>query len=314
MLLSTPGSAEKSGILDPDNLASNDHMRAVLAQDGLDRELFDMGLELAETAIDLFSDLSPDNPFFEQLNFMTPEQLEAYPPILGRALEMGFDEVKEDDRAMLMMLPFSYVEPRNRLKLLDDDIRARLLAARKKFHEQLPEETSSRINRYHIDTYNPVNSVRDNILFGRVAYGASNADDEIKQAIRELLVKRGLEDDIFRVGLDFDIGVGGKRLSENQRQRVVLARALLKGADLLIVNRGLSGVDTGMQERLIDGILKRARGDDNHRPFGVLWVLTTPELADKFDSVLVFERQKLVEKGTPDELAGQDGSFSRLVT
>ena len=308
------GSAVEPDDLTAEKLAAEPHLRSVLAESGLDRELFDMGVELAETAIELFADLSPDNPFFEQLNFMTPEQLEAYPPILGRAKREGFDGVDETDRTLLIQLPFGYIEPKNRLRLLDDEVRQRLLDARKRFHEDMPEDLHARISTYNIDTYNPFNTIRDNILFGRVAHGASAAEEQVKVLIRELLLEAELEDDIFRAGLTFDIGTGGKRLSENQRQRLILARALLKGADLLIINRGLNTLDQSSQERLLERVLERARGNGENKGFGVFWVLAAPHLSEKFDNVFVFEKQKLVDIGNPKELEASNAVYAKLLS
>ena len=307
------GTAVQSNEFTADHLVENEYLRSVLSETGLDKDMFEMGIELAETAIELFADLSPDNPFFEQLNFMTPEQLEAYPPILARALEKGFDGVNEHDRRMLLQLPFGYVERRNRLRLLDDEMQTRILEARKSFFDGLPEEMRGQISFYDLDTYNSLNSVQDNILFGRIAYGVSNASDQVQEQIRTLLVEKELEDDIFRIGLEFDIGTGGKRLSENQRQRILMARALMKGGDLLIVNRGLNALDSRAQERLVTKILKRARGEDGHKPYGVLWVLTAPPLASKFDQVMLFERQRLIETGSPEDLENDSNIYAALV-
>ncbi len=307
------GTVVESAEFKTDQLVENEHMRSVLAKSNLDRDLFDMGIELAETAIELFADLSPDNPFFEQLNFMTPEQLEDYPPILGRAKQLGFEGVEEIDKRMLIQLPFGYIERRNRLRLLDDDMQNRILEARNTFHETIPDELSDKINVYDLGTYNPLNSVQDNILFGKIAYGLSNATEQVQTSIRELLLEKQLEDDIFNIGLQFDIGTGGKRLSENQRQRIILARAMLKGADLLIINRGINALDARAQDRMVTKVLNRARGEDGHKPFGLLWVLTTPGLADRFDQVMVFERQRLLQKDTPAVLAKENSSYATLV-
>ncbi len=310
LMFGTPSDGEE---LTPERLAQSEHLRKVLAEDGLDKVMFDMGVELAETAIELFADLSPDNPFFEQLNFMTPEQLESYPPILQRAREQGFADVTEADRRMLLQLPFEYIEKRNRLRLLDSELEERLLRARHRFHETLPESLSGDINIYDAGTYSPLNSMQDNILFGKIAYGTSNAAERVRGLIRELMEEMGVREDIFRVGLDFDIGTGGKRLSENQRQRIIMARALMKGADLLIVNRGFNSLDSRVQERLVKKILEKAKGGDGTRSFGLLWVLTNPDLAECFDRVLVFDRQRLVAKGKPDELNGSNDFYSALV-
>ncbi len=310
LMFGTPSDGEE---LTPERLAESEHLQKVLAEDGLDKVMFDMGVELAETAIELFADLSPDNPFFEQLNFMTPEQLESYPPILQRAREQGFDGVSETDRRMLLQLPFGYVEKRNRLQLLDTDLEQRLLKVRHRFHETLPESRSININIYDADSYSPLNSMQDNILFGKIAYGTSNAAEKVRELIGELMQEMGIGEDVFRVGMEFDIGTGGKRLSENQRQRILMARALMKGADLLIVNRGLNSLDSRVQERLVKKILKRAKGEDGKQRFGLLWVLTNPALAEHFDRVLVFDRQRLVAKGKPDELNGSNDIYSALV-
>ncbi len=316
------GTATDDNDFSIDKLASNPLLREVLEEEGLDQTLFEMGQELAETAIELFADLSPDNPFFEQLNFMSPEKLEAYPPILNRAREKGFAGVGSFDRNALMELPFGYVESRNRLKLMDEEIEQRVLKARKAFHERLRtsnDDVSETLAIYDADTFNPHNSVRDNILFGRIAHGYSNAGDEIDAAIRELLRERGMGEALFRIGLEFDIGTGGKRLSENQRQRIALARALLKGADLLIVNRGLNAVDQRMQGRIIKRVLARARGEDHGgtngaRRFGVFWVLSSPKFVTKFDNALFFDRQRLSAQGAPDELLRSNEKFETFVS
>ncbi|MGI9366377.1 MAG: hypothetical protein ACR2O8_14420, partial [Rhizobiaceae bacterium] len=297
-----------------DQMVENEHLRSVLAKSNLDRDLFDMGMELAETAIELFADLSPDNPFFEQLNFMTPEQLEDYPPILGRAKQLGFEGVEEIDRRMLLQLPFGYIERRNRLRLLDEDMQDRILEARKSFHDTMPDSLKDKINVYDLGTYNPLNSVQDNILFGKIAYGLSNATEQVQKTIRELLLEQELEDDIFNIGLQFDIGTGGKRLSENQRQRIILARSMMKGADLLIINRGINALDARSQDRMVDKVLARARGEDGHKPFGLLWVLTAPGLAERFDQVMVFERQRLLQMDSPEVLAKDNASYKALIS
>ena len=296
-----------------DELLDNPFVRDVLDRTGLTQRFLEMGLELAETAIELFADLTPDNPFFEQLNFMSPDELELYPPVVSRARSRGFDKLSEEQRRMLMRLPFLYSEPRNRLDLLDDDLEAKILEARRLFHDEAPEELQRNVAFYDPGEYNGETSVQDNILFGRIAYGYANAKDQVQEVIRDLLVELELEAMIFRVGLDFDIGAGGKRLSESQRQRVVLARTVLKAPDFMIVNRALNALDARMQDRLTERVVKLARGEGS-RPFGIFWTLATSQLAERFDKVLVFERGHLVEQGSAEELIESDGAYAELVS
>src|SRR3546814_18703700 len=60
------------------------------------------------------------------------------------------------------------------------------------------------------------------------------------------------------VGLDFNVGIGGARLSSVQRQKLALARALLKRPDLLVVNEAVSVLDGSGQTRLVERILDRS--------------------------------------------------------
>ena len=305
------GTASTDGAIG-DDLLDDDFVRDVLQRTGLDRTFFDLGIELAETAIELFADLSSDNPFFEQLNFMSPDELELYPPVVSRAKSRGFDKVSGRERRMLQGLVMLYSEPRNRLGLLDEAVEAKILEARRIIQDEAPEEIEERIAFYDPEVWNAETSLQDNILFGRIAYGYSNAKERVQTVIRDLLAELELDERIFRVGLDFDIGAGGKRLSEAQRQRIVLARTVLKAPDYMIVNRAMSALDRRTQGRLVERMLKLARGE-NSRPFGLFWALATSELSEGFDRVLVFDKGRLVQDGTPDELKQDTGAYAELV-
>ncbi len=301
------------GIFATEKLASNPHIRKVLDDSGLDKVLYEMGVELANTAIELFADLSPDNPFFEQLNFMAPEDIDDYQPIIARVTGLNFDEVKEADKEMLLRLPFNYIEPRNRLGLLSEENKASILTARHQFQADLPEHMHSAISFYQKDSYNTMATIQDNILLGRVAYGYSDATEKVQQEILKLIIEMDLQEDMFRVGLKFNIGTAGKRLSEVQRQKLSFARVLLKRSDLLIVNRALNAMDSRTQYRIIKRVVDLAKGGETNEPFGLLWVLMAPAYAEIFDRVLVFDRGKLIEDGIPADLAENEGVYASLL-
>ncbi len=297
-----------------ENLVKDAYMRRVLAETGLDEFLFDMGIELARTAIELFADLSPDNPFFEQLNFLSAYEIEEYPPILSRVAPGGFGSANELARQKMLILSFRYSEPRNRLGLLNEEKEALILKARRYFQSELPEKLRGRINFYDRDSYNTAASIQDNILFGRIVYGYSEVTERVHKEIQAMLEELGMKEEIWRTGLLFNIGSGGKRLTEAQRQKVILGRTLLKRPDLLIVNQGLNTLDLATQQRIVEKIINLARSADGWPPFGILWALTTPAMADQFDRVLVFEDGSLVEDGNYAELVNAKGAFSALVT
>jgi putative ABC transport system ATP-binding protein len=289
-------------------LAGNTHIRSILAKDGLDSDLFEMGREIAETAIELFADLPPDHPFFEQLSFMTADQIPEYQAVLSRINNETFATAGADDRRMIMRLPYLYIEPRHRLGLLDDDFRRRIVAARKAFRETLPERLKDSIEFYDPDTYNQAASVQDNILAGRIAYGVAGGPERIMALVRDVLEENSLHDAVLDVGLDFNVGTGGKRLSTAQRQKVLLARALIKRPDILIVNRALSALDKQSQSQIISKVVEAL----SKRHAGVVWVLANADLAMVFDRVVVMSHGQIVEQGGPKDLLAKAGEFAKL--
>ncbi|HFC04288.1 MAG TPA: ABC transporter ATP-binding protein [Rhizobiales bacterium] len=267
---------------------------------------------MASTAIELFADLDPGHPFFEQLSFMTAEEMPDYQVALTRVKGSHFNELNEDDKLMFVRLAFDYIEPRHRMGLLDDELRDRIVKARQAFREGLPQELKTVIEFYDPDAYNCASSVQDNILMGRIAYGVAEGKKTIQGLLRDVLDEHELYDEVFTVGLDFEVGVSGKRLTAAQRQKLGLARALIKRPDFLIVNRSLAALDRPGQEKIITQIVEH--GPQSGAAGGIFWVLASPVLAKKFDRVLVMDQGRVIEDGKPDELIKKQGKFAKLVS
>lgn len=297
---------------EPANLPTNPTALEVLRGAGLEERLFNMGKEVAQTTVELFGDLSLDNPFFDQLTYMEPDDIPEYRAILNRIGDKAMSEAAEADRVMILRLPFAYTESRNRLGLLDDALKQGVLEARAKLREALEAKEDTVVSFYDPEAYNPAASVLDNVLLGRVSSSVAEAQEKVTNAIRQLLAEMDLTDDIFRIGLDFNMGSGGKRLSEIQRQKLHLARALLKNPDFLIVNQGLNTLDARTQQSLLEMVLSRAKGAEGHA-FGIIWSPMNVSFASMFDRVLVFDQGVLVEDGTPKELAEKSSAYSTLM-
>ncbi|MFW6076279.1 MAG: ABC transporter transmembrane domain-containing protein [Hyphomicrobiales bacterium] len=295
-----------------DDLAAHPYLREVLASLNLDRTLFDMGREIAATAIELFADLPPEHPFFEQLSFMASEQIPEYQAALGRVQGQTYDTASEEDRQLFIRLPFVYIEPRHRMGLIDEAMQGRLLEARKRFHEGLPPELAEAIEYYDPETYNRNASIQDNILLGRICYGVAGGEEKVLGLIRSVLAELGLEDAVLRVGLDFNVGTGGKRLSQGQRQKVMFGRALLRKPDLLIVNRALTALDRPSQNAIMKRVLGALSGDGGGKT-GIVWTTPVPSMAMDFERVIVMDSGHVVEDGPPHELLKKEGHFAKLV-
>jgi putative ABC transport system ATP-binding protein len=212
-----------------------------------------------------------------------------------------------DDRAKLIALSLPYVEARHRLDLVDDVIEELVLAARHAFAEHLPPDLAGAVEFYEEDRYNAASTLQDNVLFGRLVYGQAQAPERIGRLIAEVLTSLGLRRAVVEVGLNYQVGIAGKRLNAAQRQKVDLARALIKRPDILVLNEATALLDAGAQARVMENILAARRGQS------VIWMLHRPSLARSFDRVLVMRSGRIVEQGPAAELARPGTALHELM-
>ena len=281
----------------------------MLADLDLDSALFELGRTLATTIMELFEGLDTESPLFEDLSLMSPEQFPEYQAALKRIGTKNLRQVKPGDQAIFLDLAFNYIEPRDRLGLLDDALAERLLAARTRFHDMVGDDQSL-IAFYRPDRYNAAASVKDNILMGRVAYGIAEADLRVNALVLDVTEELDLKPAIFSAGLSFNIGSAGKRLTASQRQKLALARALLRRPDVLLVHRALSQLDGTAQSEIVGRILALAR-EAGGGGFGALWNLENPQLGSHFDRTIRLENGRIVADEKPAEAGDEKGVSER---
>jgi ABC-type multidrug transport system fused ATPase/permease subunit len=288
-------------------LADNTYVLQVLAKVGLIDDLVEAGRQVAETMIELFADLPPDHEFFEQFSFISADDLPEFVAILGRIGAGGPAALAKADRTKLLSLPFKLIPARHRLDVIDEAMQVRLLKARRVFRADLPVEARPEIEFFDAERYNAAASVQDNILFGKIAYGEADAPVRVPSVLAEVVDALSLRQTVIDVGLDYNVGTGGSRLSFAERQKAGIARAVLKRPDLLILNEATSALDGLAQSRVTKGLRDEFAGR------GIIWVLHRASLARNFDRVIVLSAGKLQEQGTPSELDHNGSLMSLLV-
>jgi putative ABC transport system ATP-binding protein len=273
------------------SLDGHPYVAQVLAERQIDQRLLAIGLRVAHVLIDLFGDLAPDNPLLERMKIMAAEDIEDYRAILRRFSDNDH-QPRAADRRALLRLAFNYNEPRQRLGLLDDDLRSAVLDARRAFKAHCPSDLAQAVHFYAPASINTASTVQDNLLFGRILDTYADASERVNTVLRETLEELDLIGDIIDLGLTFDIGAGAKRLPLFFQQKLALARAILKRPDLLIVNRAISALESAAQEKTVRNVLEYARSAGGPG-IAVFWVLSNPAHARWFDRVITFENGRL---------------------
>ena len=281
---------------DTNQLAQNPYVLRILERAGLIEDILKIGRSVAETMIEMFADLPPGHEFFEQYSFISSEDLPEYQTILTRTARQSLEEMREDDRVRLLSLPFKLVPARHRLDMIDDAMRSRILEARKLFAEELPEDLVGAVEFFDAERYNAAATLQDNILFGKVIYGQAQSQTRIEAMITETLEALDLTKAVMEAGLEYHVGVAGSRLSGAQRQKLGFARSIIKRPDVLVVNEGITALDSTAQSQVLKAVLAAFEGK------GVIWALHRPSYAKYFDRVVVMRGGRIVEQGRFDEL------------
>ncbi len=292
-------------------IIESDYFRSLMRGTGLSNTLFDMGYTIAENIVEIFSDLPPDHPLFQQMNFMTAEDIPSYQQMLQRLQGKGYGDASEAERRAMLRLSFFYIEPRQRFGLLTDDVMKRIVEVRHMFHEKLPDELRDIIEPYDPSKYAASTSLLDNILFGKISHRYTDASRRITRIVADAMRKQGVYDRVLAVGLEFNLGAGGKRLGPLQRQKLNLARALMRRSDFYVLNRPLPGLDHRLQQEIVDNVMTFLRTDGANP--AILWVLSNPSLARMFDRVIVVNQSAIIADGSYETLAEENGTFKEMI-
>ena len=151
---------------------------------------------------------------------------------------------------------------------------------------------------------------QDSVLFNdtlieNVRYGRPDAsDEEVKRAIKMAHLQEFIES--LPKGYETQVGERGLKLSGGEKQRVAIARTILKEPSILVFDEATSSLDSRSERSVMDAIEEVSKGKTSiviaHR-------LSTVVNSDR---ILVLEKGQIVEQGSHDQLLALGGHYSEL--
>ena len=145
-------------------------------------------------------------------------------------------------------------------------------------------------------------SVRNNLSLAR----PDASQDEMESAAKQAQIHSFIE--TLPKGYDTFIGEQGARLSSGERQRLAIARAILKDAPLLILDEPTANLDPVTERQVLDSLFALMRGKTSllitHRLIGL----------ENADEIIVLDQGKIVQRGEHAQLTGEAGLYRQMMS
>lgn len=163
-----------------------------------------------------------------------------------------------------------------------------------------PEELMRKISVVFQDVYLFQDTIRNNIRYGR----EDATQEEIEQAAKDALC----HDFIMELpnGYDTLIGEGGSTLSGGEKQRISIARAMLKNAPVVLLDEATSSLDPENEVEMQKAISRLVQGRT------VIMIAHRLKTVVKADSIILLDAGKVAEQGTHGELLQKGGLYAKL--
>jgi len=302
------------------------HLRfvGVLQELKLEKPLLTLGFAIATQTVNLLANFQDDEFFFRD-NPMEVSEFPVYSKLLGRLKKPQPKD--EEARRLLLILALRFIPKKHSIILLPSAMEQKILQARHRFQETVvgvdidhckKHDACTPCSRIQKNTektgfipfcpseYLYTRTLLENILFGAVK-SEEVLDEYLRKIAAEAFKDEKLLDEVMHIGLQFEVGSKGDRLSGGQKQKLAIARAFLKDVPILIMDEATASLDNTSQAG-IQGLLENElKGKKT-----VVAVIHRLDLTPAYDRIIVLKAGRIVEQGTYDELMARKGDFYEL--
>ncbi len=305
ILMGCPNSPE----LSPGRLAASPFFARFIAESQLRDSLVELGRNLTLSSIEILGKMPPDEVFF-RLTPLLPERLEEYKEISARIDGMRLNAIDPEDAFKLLDLALRYIPGKHKIIGMPLTLEDLVLDARESFREKIVAERPDAVSFYDISQYIHSLSILDNIIYGKPTGNHPRAQERmrIRKNTIQFLEEEDLLGRIVEIGLHFVVGSKGERLSGGQKQKIAIARVLLKSPRILILDEATSALDNTSQQQIQDLLESRWKGKCT-----IITVAHRLDTVREYDRIAVMRAGKIVEIGTYDALMSYGGILYELV-
>ena len=149
-----------------------------------------------------------------------------------------------------------------------------------------------------------------NLTYG-LPYNLNLVDSkgQLEEPLVKVLKEAALMDLVQRVGVDYEVGVRGKKLSVGQNQRLCLARVLLRNPKLLVLDEATSALDQYSEREIMKAL-------DQRRERGMTMVVVAHRIhtIEKADKIIVLKRGRIVACDTHEKLLESSATYQKICT
>jgi ABC-type multidrug transport system fused ATPase/permease subunit len=183
-----------------------------------------------------------------------------------------------------------------------------ILEGRALFKENISKDNPGALTFYQASEYIYSQTILDNIFFGKTKIINPQAEEKIDQSIIQVLIEEDLLETIVEIGMEFQVGSKGDRLSGGQRQKLAIARVFLKAPRVLIMDEATSALDNKSQARIQSLLDTRWKGQST-----LIAVVHRLDIIKKYDKIAVMKAGRIGEVGPYDDLIAKKGMLYELI-